>query len=244
MEFLTYLLSFLNHNGLWIGMVLIVLSSFSLAPVLLLYGLKAGLLEFSILFTLGMFIMFTSLFGKGGNKLINKYGETGTGKIISVNATNMYIGRHGYYTTVYKYKVLLRTAKGKTIETSFKDYKARIVVTTKRYVPPSVRLSVYKKMPEVNVEFPVKYLKRHPRMFIIQQEISDQQIQDLTCAPLKSKLMEAKAKLDFDPANYTYKQEVADLMEAYFLRNGCDNISDSTNLNIIRAEIMRLRASQ
>ena len=131
MEFLTYLLAFLNHNGLWLGCVLIILASGLLAPILLIYGLGAGLIEFFVGFTLGMAILFMGVSGRLGNRLINKYGETGTGKIISVNPTNMYMGSPGFYTRIYKYKVLLRTATGKTIETSFRDYKAPLVVTTK-----------------------------------------------------------------------------------------------------------------
>jgi hypothetical protein len=243
MDFITYLLSFINHNGIWIGCTLIVLASLLLAPVLLIYGLGIGLLEFISGFTVGMIILFMGL-GQSGNRLINKYGEKGTAMIVSVNATNMYTGTAGFYSQVYRYKLLLRTAKNKTVETSFKSTKVPIVVYTKKSIPASIDLSGFKTLPPVNVEFPVKYIKRHPRMFVIPIEVSNQQIQELTCTPLRNKLLEAKTKLNFDPTNLTYKKNVADLMEEYFLINGCEIISDSTNINLVKEEIMKLRRSQ
>ncbi|MHB8261534.1 MAG: hypothetical protein ACYDCN_12930 [Bacteroidia bacterium] len=247
MDFLAYLLSFINHNGLWMGIVLIVLASGLLVPILFIDGLAAGLIEFFIGFTVGMVILFMGV-GKNrsANKIINRHGEKGTAMIVSINPTNMSIsdGSDLYYTPVYRYKVLLRTAKNKTIETSFLDFKAPIIVNPPRGIPPAVDLSVYEQLPAVNVEFPVKYLKRHPRMFVIPIDISSQQVQAQLCNPIKKKLMEAKAKLDFDPINPKYRKEVADLMEEYFLRNGCEAINDSTNIDVIRTEIMRLRAGQ
>jgi|GEM_PF-1382731 len=158
------------------------------------------------------------------SKLIYRYGEKGWGKVVAVEQTNSQYNDQW----IYKYSVLLRTADGNTVETSFhSDDFMMYPVPDEGY-----------NYPGQGVEFEARYVRSHPGAFVIVSDGESDYSRQQRCVKALLEMSTAKSKYEFARENAEYRQRYARSMEAY-LAQSC--VTDTNTVKYYKGEIDRLQ---
>ena len=155
--------------------------------------------------------------GKGSilvGKLIYREGDTGSAFTVSVKPTNTRI--QGNFLFINEHSIILETKDGIKYETTFEDCDANIFPDPKNTFG----------LPSIGEKFSVKYLKNHPKVFVIISDDDSPYAKNLRCRHLRKVYDEAKRILECDSLNSGYKEEYIKAKDEY-IKNGCgDNIEE------------------
>ncbi|MFZ1699411.1 MAG: hypothetical protein WBO10_08675 [Pyrinomonadaceae bacterium] len=143
--------------------------------------------------------------------LINKYGEKAEAKVISRERTKNLHNEE----PVERYNVIYRTAAGENIETYFESWDFNIY--------PSANSVRY---PGPGQIFPVAYLPRFPKTFIILTEEQSEYKATVECSDILSKIAEKKNKFEFDPKNLKYMSEYMNALSEGIEKKCGDHLFD------------------
>lgn len=208
MDFLIELVYFLSNNRfvfLMVAVMLMLLMRFATKLKELSNFKKKALTKGSSILLLITLLVF--IFGSDfANKLIYDHGQFGEGIVIEKNETGDMYNQE----PVIRYEALIKTTKGKTVQTSFDSDDFNLY-------PDSDNASRY---PEVGLPFTVKHLEENPKVFIIVTDDDSSYGANLRCADLLKNLKAAKSKLDFNPDDDAFKKQYREYNEAY-LSSGC-----------------------
>lgn len=141
---------------------------------------------------------------------IYKHGETGTGTVVSQRETGDIYNDE----PVIGYNVLLETADGQMVETSFESWDFNL------YPRPEGGRYNY---PEPGVEFAVKYLPQNPNRFVILSDKPSEYSEAANCQNLKTMMEEAERKMNFAKENQQYRSEYESAKE-FYENAGCEEI--------------------
>jgi hypothetical protein len=207
---------------------LVLFATFGILPIL--FGLsvwKAGtrhLKYYSIILVLAFLNIF---FGTDiAVNTVHAFGEKGSATITGNYGTSTIYNNHD----VVGHHVLLKTADGKVIETSFEDDDFNIY-------PPKNGV-VY---PDVGDHFTVYYLRRFPQDFIIVDNDDSPWATALRCGRLQKEVQEANAKYEFDRSSAGYRTAYIDLINK-LLAEKC--VTDEDEVDAFRHDIENVEAGQ
>ncbi|MBL0913712.1 MAG: hypothetical protein IBJ09_15205 [Bacteroidia bacterium] len=168
---------------------------------------------------------FNIFFGSAlSSKLIYRHGEKGMGKVVAVEQTNSRYNDQW----IYAYSVLLRTADGNTVETSFRSDDFMM------YPAPDEGYNY----PAQGVEFEVRYVRSHPGAFVIVTDGESDYSRQQRCAKAILEVSTARSKYEFARENAEYKQRYAQSIQHY-LDQAC--ATDTHTVTYYRAEINKLK---
>ncbi|WP_158817121.1 hypothetical protein [Methylocapsa sp. S129] len=122
--------------------------------------------------------------------VLYKRGETGSAQITGTFATSTQYNNHD----VVGYNILIKTAEGKIVETSFEDDDFNLYPAPDGFV-----------YPQPGDQFNVRYLRTFPQDFVIVADDDSPWARRRKCDGLRETLLEAKRKFDFDNAGSTYR---------------------------------------
>jgi hypothetical protein len=131
---------------------------------------------------------------------IYKLGETGSAQITGTFETSTQYNNHD----VVGYNVLIKTAGGKIVETSFEDDDFNLYPAPDGYV-----------YPQPGDQFNVRYLPTFPQDFVIVADDDSPWALRRKCDGLRETLLEAKRKFDFDNAGPTYRAPYIAAIQAF-----------------------------
>lgn len=145
--------------------------------------------------------------------LLDRHGVDGIGTLVSARETSSRLnGRN-----VKRYATLIRTADGRTIETSFDGFALPLHPTPQAgYLVPSP-----------GVEFRVRHLASRPEVFSIRTDGDGAYAKGLGCAELAQLVNEARMRHEFDRASTEYRLAFAQAMGAY-ADAGCTARADAS----------------
>ena len=223
MNFLVYLLCQLTgHAFIYMPLSLLAMIGGLALPFFARYPLLRGLLvanfALSVLNILGGSFVRTAL--------IYKLGETGQATVTGSYGTSTQYNSHN----VVGYNVLLKTAAGQLVETSFEDDDFNVY--------PAHNSTTY---PDVNDRFTVRYLPGHPNDFIIISNDDSAWASSLRCEEHLDALHEARRKYDFDTTNTTNRQHYVDAIHVV-IDNKC--YTDSIDLRKYYGDIDYAKAGR
>jgi hypothetical protein len=158
--------------------------------------------------------------------IIHTYGEKGSATITGSYNTATVYNNHN----VVGYHVLLKTADGKVVETSFEDDDFNIY-------PPKNSV-VY---PGVGDHFTVYYLRSFPQDFVIVDNDDSPWAKDLRCGRLRNDVQEANAKYEFDRSNTGYRSNYIGLINK-LLDEKC--VDDDDEVDAFHHDIENVEAGQ
>ncbi|NLC05540.1 MAG: hypothetical protein GX778_03330 [Erysipelothrix sp.] len=186
---LSYLIWFLNN--FWLGAIILVITSIIL--ITLYNKIKKPKIKITFpYYIIPIFFITSLLFLFLGRyvtiPLIYFFGEETNGLVVSVDRTSSRYNEQ----PVYKHNVIFYDIDGKTIETSFRtsDFNVNPITNCVRY-------------PGSKETFTLRYMKSLPSEFII---IRDETQHKLT--KLIQERSELQNKIEFDPNNIQYQQEL------------------------------------
>lgn len=180
---------------------------------------KLGKLRYLYIF--GFFFIFFNFFaGHYLNAvLIHWAGETGMAKITDSYATSTQYNRQN----VYGHHMLIKTAEGKIIETSFAEDDFNVY--------PNQNSVTY---PSVGSEFHVSYLKHFPTAFVIIANDDSPWANAQGCESLKDIYQADLNKYNFDRDNPAYRKACINTVQA-IISHHC--YADSTDLQLYKSAI-------
>jgi hypothetical protein len=143
--------------------------------------------------------------------LIYRYGAAGAATVTSSFATGTVYNNHN----VRGHDVLIRTASGSVIETSFRDDDFNVY-------PPHNSVTY----PGQGDEFSVRYLQNYPTDFIIVAGDDSPWARGLSCASLRRDVVQADNKRQFAPDSADYRKAYAAAIAAARAQ-GCSVADDS-----------------
>jgi hypothetical protein len=159
-------------------------------------------------------------------RTVHAFGEKGTATITGTFGTSTQYNNHD----VVGYDVLLKTADGKVVETSFEDDDFNIY-------PPKNSV-VY---PDVGDHFSVYYLRSFPKDFVIIDNDDSPWATALHCRHLNKDVQEANAKYEFDRGSERFRTAYIDSINR-LLAEKC--VSDDDEINAFRQDIENAGAGQ
>jgi hypothetical protein len=159
-------------------------------------------------------------------RTLHVFGEKGSATITGTYGTSTVYNNHD----VVGYNVLLKTADGKVIETSFEDDDFNIY-------PPKNSV-VY---PDVGDHFTVYYLRWFPQDFVIVDNDDSPWATELRCRHLNKDVQEANAKYEFDRGSERYRAAYIDSINR-LLAEKC--VSDDDEINAFRHDIENVGAGK
>jgi hypothetical protein len=159
-------------------------------------------------------------------RILHAFGEKGSATITGTYGTSTVYNNHD----VVGYHVLLKTADGKVVETSFEDDDFNIY-------PPKNSV-VY---PDVGDHFSVYYLRWFPKDFVIIDNDDSPWATALHCRHLNKELQEANAKYEFDRNSEAYRTAYIDSINK-LLAEKC--VSDDDEINAFHHDIENIGAGQ
>ncbi len=158
--------------------------------------------------------------------MVHFVGEKGSATITGTFATRV---RHNNHEVV-GYNVLIRTAKGKIVETSFQDDDFNVY-------PPKNSV----RYPDVSDHFTVYYIRQFPQDFIIVDNDDSPWAINLRCLTLDNEREEAREKYEFEQDNPSYRAAyIAEIQK--FISGGCASNQDA--LEAFRQDIRNVLAGQ
>ncbi|MGI4874260.1 MAG: hypothetical protein ACRYFX_24135 [Janthinobacterium lividum] len=172
-------------------------------------GWALGLPFFLIAFGVLSFLFGTNL----ASRLVFRAGTAGTGEVVSTYATSTQVNSHN----VRGYRVLLRTAQGQTLETTFDDVAFPVY--------PADDFGSY---PAAGEKFNTRYLPDYPQDFVVLSNDDSPWAHGQQCEALLDSLHEARTRHEFDLANAASKQTYVGLIHRVIARQ-C--YTDSTDLH-------------
>lgn len=125
--------------------------------------------------------------------LTNRYGIEAQGQVVNIESLNRWHNE----IRVKRHHIIYRDQEGKVVETFFDTDDFNIYPWQNRV-----------RYPTLNKTFRLKFLPSRPQYIIIMRELGAEH-----CEALMGKLAEAKRKLDFDPTNVQYSEQVADYQQ-------------------------------
>ncbi|HEY0504187.1 MAG TPA: hypothetical protein VGD42_11910, partial [Lysobacter sp.] len=129
-----------------------------------------------------------------------------TGVIVSSQETSSRLnGRN-----VRRYAALIRTADGRSVETTFDGFALPL------YPTPTDGFA----FPVTGVEFGVRHLASFPQVFSIRTDGDTAYARNLHCVELARALGEARERQRFEPASPEYRRAYTQAMQAH-ARAGC-----------------------
>lgn len=205
MDFFIELLYVLVHNRFVFIMVVVLLillmRALALSKDLSSFKKKALTKGSSLLLLISLL---TFIFGSDlTNKLIYDYGQFGEGIVVEKKETEDMYNEE----PVIRYGTLIKTAKGKTVQTTFDSDHFNLY-------PDLDDAYTY---PDVGLSFTVKHLKRNPKVFVIITNDDSSYGTSLRCSELRNKLKASKSKLDFNPDDDAFKKQYQEYNEAYLV---------------------------
>jgi hypothetical protein len=120
---------------------------------------------------------------------------------------------------VMGYHVLMNTAEGRVVETSFEEDDFNV------YPPHNAT-----RYPGVGDKFSVQYLKAFPNDFIIVSNDDSPWAAHLRCSALGDRMSQAEAKYNFAPETPAYRTEYVDASQAYLSGNCSANDSETQSI--------------
>ncbi len=200
----------LLHASTWLARWRFLALPVAIVLPLLLRGL--GLFRF--VWPIPLFILLgvaNLLFGTELNSLlIYRFGAAGRATITGSYATSTQYNNHN----VRGHNVLIRTADGQVVETSFEDDDFNIY-------PPHNRVTY----PGQGDEFSVRYVQTWPKDFIIVADDDSPWAHGLRCAQLRRDVAEAGDKRGFAPDSADYRKAYTAAVAAA-RAGGCEVRSD------------------
>ncbi|HVX75648.1 MAG TPA: hypothetical protein VHB49_05950 [Bradyrhizobium sp.] len=157
---------------------------------------------------------------------MHSFGEKGSATITGSYDTSTVYNNHN----VVGYHVLLKTADGKVVETSFEDDDFNIY-------PPKNSV-VY---PGIGDHFTVYYLRWFPKDFVIVDNDDSPWATGLRCGRLRNDVQEANAKYEFDRGNAGYRSDYIALINK-LLSEKC--VDDNDEVDAFRHDIENIEAGQ
>ncbi|WP_223650119.1 hypothetical protein [Hymenobacter psoromatis] len=174
-----------------------------------------------LLLGLGVLNLF---FGPGlASRLVYGAGIVGTGEVVSTYATTTQVN----YRNVMGYRVLLHTAQGQTLETTFND------MSFPAY--PNRWSSTY---PGQGEKFGTRYLPDYPRDFVVLTNDDSPWAHGRQCAALLDSLHEARTRHESNLSDAAARQTYVGLLRRVLAR-GC--YTDSTDLREYDGDLGHLR---
>lgn len=162
---------------------------------------------FSLLFVIYGFI--NVFFGISiAGVFINSMGERGTATTFNITQTNNQFNNYW----VNEYSVIITTNDNEKVEAKFFDDSFNLY-------PEPKQGYVY---PQLGETFGVRYLKRNPTSFVIVTNDDSPYAKRLRCSFLMTEYNESKMKLNADPSNKKYEEELSKL-KSEILGNGCED---------------------
>jgi hypothetical protein len=158
--------------------------------------------------------------------IVHGNGEKGSATITGSYDTSTVYNDHN----VVGYHVLLRTAEGKVVETSFEDDDFNIY-------PPKNSV-VY---PGTGDRFTVYYLRSFPKDFVIVDNDDSPWATALRCGRLRNEVREANAKYEFDRSNANYRTNYIALINRLLERKCVD---DDEEVEAFHHDIENVEAGQ
>ncbi len=168
------------------------------------------------------------VFGSGlAVRMVHFVGEKGSATITGTFATNV---QHNNGHDVVGYNVLIRTAQGKVVETSFESDDFNIY-------PPKNTITY----PNVGDHFTVYYIRQYPQDFIIVDNDDSPWATTLRCLTLDREREEAREKYEFERDDPSYRAAyIAEIQK--FINGGCTSNQDA--LESFRQDIRNVQAGQ
>ena len=207
---------------------LVLFFIFGILPILISLSVWKGrawqTIGYAVIAVLALVSVF---FGTGiAVGVVHAFGEKGAATITGSYGTSTVYNDHD----VVGYHVLLRTADGKVVETSFEDDDFNIY--------PSKNAVIY---PGVGDHFTVYYLRRFPDDFIIVDNDDSPWATALRCGKLRDAVQEANAKYEFDRGNTSYRTAYVAVIND-LLDNKC--VADESERDEFRHDLENVRAGQ
>lgn len=140
--------------------------------------------------------------------VMHDFGEKGTATITGNYDTSTVYNNHN----VAGYHVLLKTADGRVVETSFEDDDFNIY-------PPKNSV-IY---PGVGDHFSVYYLRGFPKDFVIVDNDDSPWANALRCRRLNKDMQEANAKYEFDRSSERYRAAYIDAINKLLAKKCVDD---------------------
>jgi hypothetical protein len=207
---------------------LMLFTIFSILPIVIALSIWKGRLRHIKYYAVVVALALVSVFF--GTEIavgvVHAFGEKGTATITGSYPTSTVYNNHD----VAGYHVLLKTADGRVVETSFEDDDFNIY--------PSKNAVIY---PGVGDHFTVYYLRRFPDDFIIVDNDDSPWAAALRCGKLRDAVQEANAKYEFDRSNTSYRTAYIAVINQ-LLADKC--VIGESELNAFRHDIENVRAGQ
>jgi hypothetical protein len=178
-------------------------------------------------FVIAILAFLNVFFGTGvAVRIVHAFGEKGTATITGSYGTSTQYSDHD----VVGYHVLLKTADGKVVETSFEDDDFNIY--------PSKNEVIY---PSVGDHFTVYYLRWFPNDFIILDNDDSPWATALRCGRMRDAVREANEKYEFDRGSASYRDAYVAMINKV-LAEKC--VTSEDERNEFRHDIENVKAGQ
>ena len=207
---------------------LTLIAIFLILPIVSSLSIWKGRLHLMKYYPAFIVLAFLNLFfGTGiAARVVHAFGEKGAATITGSYGTSTQYNNHD----VVGYHVLLKTADGKVVETSFEDDDFNIY-------PPKNTVTY----PGVGDHFTVYYLRWFPGDFIIVDNDDSPWASALHCQKLRDKVQEANAKYEFDRGNTSYRSAYVALINELIAGN-C--VADESERDEFRHDIENVESGQ